>query len=89
MQSLGIDLSPVGENRFHINMIIMPPLKKERHIALHMTDSWYVHRSVSLSHLVQQITHEHSDPETSNVVGSLLIPIDSQVSRAKVKVKPI
>ena len=47
-----------------IEVIFMPPLKKEGHIALHM----YVGMSVSL-YLVQLITQERFAPEASDLAG--------------------
>ena len=46
----------------------MPPLKKEGHIALHMSVGMSVDMSVSLN-LVQLITQERFAPEASNLVG--------------------
>ena len=58
------------------NNIIMPPLKKEGHIALHMSVGISVGRSVCQSvgmsvslNLVQLITQERFAPESSNLVG--------------------
>ena len=45
-------------------LFLCPPLKKEGHIALHMS----VGMSVALN-LVQLITQERFAPETSNLVG--------------------
>ena len=45
-----------------------PPLKKEGHIALHMSVGMSVGMSVFL-YLVQLITQEYFAPETSNLVG--------------------
>ena len=47
-----------------VNFLIMPPLKKEGHIALHMS----VGMSVALN-LVQLITQEGFALEASNLVG--------------------
>ena len=46
----------------------MSPLKKEGHIALHMSVGLYVGKSVSLN-FVQLITQEHFAQEASNLVG--------------------
>ena len=46
----------------------MPPFEKGGHIALHMSVSRSVGRSVSLN-LVQLITQERFAPEVSNLVG--------------------
>ena len=51
---------------------VCPPLKKEGHIALHMSVGRYVGRSVSMSvalNLVQLITQERFAPQASNLVG--------------------
>ena len=58
--------------RKHKISFLCPPLKKEGHIALHMTVGRYVGRSVGMSvalNLVQLITQECFAPETSNLVG--------------------
>ena len=47
---------------------LCPPLKKEGHIALHMSVGRSVGMSVSLN-LVQMITQERFAPEASNLVG--------------------
>ena len=52
--------------------MFMPPLKKEGHIALHMSVGRYVGMSVGMSvalNLVQLITQERFAPEASNLVG--------------------
>ena len=46
----------------------MPPLKKEGHIALHMSVGMSVGLSESLN-LVQLITQERFAPEAPNLVG--------------------
>ena len=46
----------------------MPPLKKEGHIALHLSVGRYVGMSVALN-LVQLITQEGFALEASNLVG--------------------
>ena len=54
------------------NVLIMPPLKKEKHIALHMSVGMSVDRSVGMSvslNLLQLITQERFAPEASNLVG--------------------
>ena len=51
---------------------IMPPSKKEGHIALHMSVGMSVGRYVGMSvslNLVQLITKERFAPEASNLVG--------------------
>ena len=61
-----------GIHIFLQNIFIMPPLKKEGHIALHMSVGRYVSRSVGMSvslNLVQLITQEGFAPEASNLVG--------------------
>ena len=50
-----------------LNYFVMPPLKKEGHIALHMSVGRSVGMSVSFN-LVQLITQERFAPETSNLV---------------------
>ena len=55
-----------------LSAFIMPPLKKEGHIALHMSVCPSVGRSVGMSvslNLVQLMTQEGFDPEASNLVG--------------------
>ena len=58
------------------HLYLCPPLKKEGHIALHMSVGRSVGRSVRLSvgmsvslNLVQLITQEGFAPEASNLVG--------------------
>ena len=58
---------PLGATKSEF-AIIMPPLKKEGHIALHMPVGMSVGMSVSFN-LVQLITQERFAPETSNLVG--------------------
>ena len=45
--------------------IVMPPSKKEGHIAFHMLVGQYV----SLTLIVQLLTPEHITPQPSNLVG--------------------
>ena len=53
---------------FHtVTQFLCPPLKKEGHIALHMSVGMLVGMSVSLN-LVQLITKERFAPEDSNLV---------------------
>ena len=55
--------------KFHLQCILLcPPLKKEGHIALHMSVGRSVGMSVSLN-LVQLITQERFAPQASNLVG--------------------
>ena len=52
--------------------LLCPPLKKEGHIALHMSVRLSVRPSVGMSvslNLVQLITQEGFAPEASNLVG--------------------